>query len=61
MSKIAADGAQYSVLCKDDGGVLDDLFSYRLGCDRFLTVTDASRNREKDLAWLKPPCRGGST
>ena len=23
-------GAQYSVLCREDGGVLDDLFTYRL-------------------------------
>ena len=52
VSKIAADGAQYSVLTKDDGGVLDDLFSYRLGPDRFLTVTNAS-NHVKDLAWFK--------
>ena len=52
MSKIAEDGAQYSVLTKEDGGVLDDLFSYRLGPDRFLTVTNAS-NHEKDLAWFK--------
>src|ERR1700759_1671039 len=36
VTKIAADGAQYSVLCKEDGGVLDDLFSYRLGPERFL-------------------------
>src|SRR4051794_9731953 len=50
VSKIAENGAQYSVLCKQDGGVLDDLFSYRLG-DGFLTVTNAS-NHEKDLAWL---------
>src|SRR4051794_38030660 len=48
--KIAERGAQYSVLCKDDGGVLDDLFTYRLG-DGFLTVTNAS-NHEKDLAWF---------
>ena len=46
VSKIAADGAQYSVLCKADGGVLDDLFTYRLGPDRFLTVTNASQPRE---------------
>jgi glycine cleavage system T protein (aminomethyltransferase) len=52
VSKIAEDGAQYSVLCKDDGGVLDDLFSYRLGPDRFLTVTNAS-NHEKDFAWFR--------
>src|SRR3954463_4502307 len=51
VSKIADDGAQYSVLTKEDGGVLDDLFTYRLGLDRFLTVTNAS-NHEKDLAWF---------
>src|ERR1700760_1410890 len=31
VSKIAEHGAQYSVLCKEDGGVLDDLFTYKLG------------------------------
>src|SRR3954467_10777831 len=51
VAKIAENGAQYSVLTKEDGGVLDDLFSYRLGPDRFLTVTNAS-NHEKDLAWF---------
>ena len=51
VTKIAERGAQYSVLCRDDGGVLDDLFTYRLGEDRFLTVTNAS-NHEKDLAWF---------
>src|SRR5215207_421342 len=57
VSKIAADGAQYSVLCKEDGGVLDDLFTYRLGPDRFLTVTNAS-NHESDLAWFERHARG---
>jgi aminomethyltransferase len=57
VSKIAADGAQYSVLCKDDGGVLDDLFTYRLGPERFLTVTNAS-NHEKDLAWFRQHAAG---
>jgi aminomethyltransferase len=50
VSKIAENGAQYSVLCRQDGGVLDDLFTYRLA-DGFLTVTNAS-NHEKDLAWF---------
>jgi aminomethyltransferase len=45
-------GAQYSVLCREDGGVLDDLFTYRLGPDQFLTVTNAA-NHEKDLAWFQ--------
>ena len=29
-TKLAERGAQYSVLCREDGGVLDDLFTYRL-------------------------------
>jgi len=45
-------GAQYSVMLKEDGGVLDDLFSYRLADCEFLTVTNAA-NHEKDLAWLR--------
>ncbi len=56
VSKIAERGAQYSVLCNDKGGVLDDLFTYRLGPDRFLTVTNAS-NHESDLAWFERHAR----
>jgi aminomethyltransferase len=57
VTKLADGGAQYSVLCRDDGGVLDDLFSYRLAPDRFLTVTNAS-NHEKDLAWFRRHAEG---
>ena len=56
VTKLADGGAQYSVLCQDDGGVLDDLFSYRLG-DRFLTVTNAS-NHAGDLAWFRKHAEG---
>jgi aminomethyltransferase len=51
VAKIGIGGAQYSCLCQEDGGVLDDLFVYRLGTDRFLIVTNAA-NHETDLAWL---------
>jgi aminomethyltransferase len=51
VTKIAERGAQYSVLCRGDGGVLDDLFTYRLD-GSFLTVTNAA-NHEKDLAWFR--------
>jgi aminomethyltransferase len=56
VSKIAIDGAQYSVLCRENGGVLDDLFTYRHGSG-FLTVTNAS-NHERDLAWMRRQARG---
>jgi aminomethyltransferase len=52
VAKVAVGGAQYSVLCREDGGVLDDLFTYRLGEDRYLTVTNAA-NHAKDLAWFR--------
>jgi aminomethyltransferase len=51
VTQLQTGGAQYSVLCREDGGVLDDLFTYRLGADTFLTVTNAS-NHEKDYAWF---------
>src|ERR671921_602026 len=44
VDKIAVGGAQYSVLCNEQGGVLDDLFTYRLAEDRYLTVTNASNH-----------------
>ena len=47
VTKIADGGAQYSVLCRDDGGILDD---------GFLTVTNAA-NHENDLAWFERHAR----
>jgi aminomethyltransferase len=52
VSKIAIGGSQYSVLCDEKGGVIDDLFTYRLQPHRYLTVTNAS-NHERDLAWFR--------
>ena len=51
LAKIELGGAQYSCLCNEEGGVLDDLFAYRLGGDRYLIVTN-SANHAADLAWL---------
>jgi aminomethyltransferase len=52
VAKLEVGGAQYSVLCREDGGVLDDLFTYRLEADRYLTVTNAA-NHEQDLEWFR--------
>jgi aminomethyltransferase len=51
VSKLEVGGAQYSVLCQDDGGILDDLFTYRLADDRYLTVTNAA-NHGRDYEWF---------
>jgi aminomethyltransferase len=51
IAKIAIGGAQYALLCNEDGGVRDDLFTYRLDVDRYLTVTNAA-NHDSDYAWI---------
>jgi aminomethyltransferase len=55
--RIPEGGAQYSLLCSDDGGVRDDLFSYRLAERCFLTVTNAA-NHETDLEWMRSHADG---
>ena len=52
VSKMAIGGAQYALICNEDGGVLDDVFTYRLAGDRFLTVTNAA-NHDSDVEWLR--------
>ncbi|MET0851684.1 MAG: glycine cleavage system aminomethyltransferase GcvT [Candidatus Rokuibacteriota bacterium] len=42
---------QYSVLCHDDGGIVDDLTVYRLAADRFMLVVNAA-NIDGDWAWV---------
>lgn len=50
VSAFEAGGAYYSLMCYDDGGVVDDTFIYRLP-DRFFVVVNASNNA-KDTRWL---------
>ena len=57
LRKLPKGGAQYSLLLNEQGGVLDDLFTYRLAPDRFLTGTNAA-NHEKDLAWFRRHAEG---
>jgi aminomethyltransferase len=43
--------AQYTILCANDGGTIDDLIVYRLGDERFMLCVNAS-NIEADREWL---------
>jgi aminomethyltransferase len=49
-SRLNAGQAQYSAMCLESGGVIDDLLVYR-GPDHYMLVVNAS-NKEKDLAWV---------
>ncbi len=42
---------QYSCMCYEDGGIVDDILVYRLE-DKFMLVVNAS-NIDKDFQWLK--------
>jgi aminomethyltransferase len=55
--RLSVGGAQYALICREDGGILDDLFTYRVAERRFLTVTNAS-NHDKDLAWFSKRSEG---
>jgi len=42
---------QYSAMCYDNGGIVDDLLIYRLGDNEWMLVVNAS-NIQKDWEWL---------
>ena len=44
--------AMYSVACKPDGGIVDDLIVYRQGDEHYLIVVNAG-NIDKDVAWFQ--------
>ncbi|WP_040758115.1 glycine cleavage system aminomethyltransferase GcvT [Sporosarcina newyorkensis] len=52
VSKLAIGQAQYTVMCNEEGGTIDDFLIYKLAEDRYLLVVNAS-NIEKDVAWME--------
>jgi aminomethyltransferase len=50
--KLSPGQGQYTLMCNDKGGVVDDLYAYRLAPDAFFLIINASRI-EPDVAWLK--------
>jgi aminomethyltransferase len=51
VSKLSPNSAQYSVMCNEKGGIIDDFVIYRLESEKFMFVANAA-NREKDYNWL---------
>lgn len=52
VSKLKNGGAQYTAMCYENGGTVDDLLVYKMEEDHYLLVVNAS-NIEKDFKWLK--------
>ncbi|MFF7242435.1 glycine cleavage system aminomethyltransferase GcvT [Embleya sp. NPDC008237] len=42
VSKIGIDRARYTMICTEEGGIVDDLIVYRLGDEHFVVVANAS-------------------
>ncbi|WP_082233857.1 glycine cleavage system aminomethyltransferase GcvT [Halobacillus massiliensis] len=57
VSKLERGKAQYTIMCYEDGGTVDDLIVYMLDVDKYLLVVNAA-NREKDVEWLKSQQEG---
>jgi aminomethyltransferase len=51
LRKLTVGLGQYTLLCNDRGGVVDDLYAYRTADAEFLLVINASRI-DADLAWI---------
>ncbi|NJM06151.1 glycine cleavage system aminomethyltransferase GcvT [Candidatus Gracilibacteria bacterium] len=56
VSAIAVGQSNYGLLCRPDGGIVDDIFIYHLP-NEFLVVVNAS-NRAKDWAWFHEHASG---
>lgn len=50
--KLAVGQGEYTLMCNERGGVIDDLYAYRIGEQEFVLIINASRI-ENDVAWLE--------
>src|ERR1700722_20412846 len=50
--KLAVGQGQYTLMCNERGGVIDDLYAYRLAPEEYLLIINASRI-DDDVAWLQ--------
>jgi len=50
--KLTPGQGQYTLCCNENGGVIDDLYAYRLTAEEYLLIVNASRI-EADEAWLE--------
>lgn len=58
LGKVVDGQAQYGCLCRQDGGIVDDVVVYRRAADDLLVCVNAS-NRQKDFEWLAGGAGGG--
>lgn len=52
VSKLVPGRVQYSAMCYENGGIVDDLLVYKFNDEKFMFVVNAS-NKDKDFNWIK--------
>jgi len=52
VSKLSDGRVQYSAMCYEDGGIVDDLLVYRINQNEYFLVINAS-NIQKDIDWMR--------
>lgn len=57
--KLAVGQGQYTLMCNPRGGVVDDLYAYRLRDEEYLLIVNASRIAA-DWDWLQEQYEGGA-
>ncbi len=57
IGKLEENRAQYTAMCREDGGLIDDLIIYCLD-DHYMMIVNAS-NRRKDYEWLQSHLQAG--
>jgi aminomethyltransferase len=57
IARLAPGQGQYTLMCNERGGVVDDLYAYQLAPEDYLLIINASRI-EADVAWLTSQWRG---
>jgi aminomethyltransferase len=54
-TKYSSGQAFYGLLLNQNGGIVDDIITYKFSSEKFLICVNAS-NREKDFDWIKSNC-----
>ena len=60
VTKVSINQAQYTAMCYEHGGTIDDLLVYKLADEKYLLVINAG-NIEKDYEWMKQHVKGDVT
>lgn len=52
VAKLKVGKVQYTAMCNEDGGIIDDLLLYQIDENEYMLVINAA-NIEKDIEWMK--------